>query len=52
VKGYGLEGRDLIPERARDFSLAHSVQTRAEADLASYPMGTEECSAGDKATAA
>jgi hypothetical protein len=43
IMGYGLDVQDLIPGRARDFSLLHSVQTISEAHLDSYEMGT-----GDK----
>jgi hypothetical protein len=37
--GYGLDGRDSIPGKARDFSLLHNIQTCSEIHPASYPIG-------------
>jgi hypothetical protein len=50
--GYRLEGWGLIPSRARDFSLLHSIQTISEAHSASYEIGTEVSFPGSKTTKA
>jgi hypothetical protein len=40
VMGCGLGDRGLIPGRAGDFPLLHSIQTGSGAHPASYPVGT------------
>jgi hypothetical protein len=36
--GIGIDGRDWIPDRVRDFYLLHKVQTDSETHPASYQM--------------
>jgi hypothetical protein len=40
VKGYGLDGRCLIPGRSSNFSFLHRVQTGSETHSLSYGMDT------------
>jgi hypothetical protein len=47
--GYELDGRGWIPDRGRDFSLLHSVQSGSGAHLTSHAMGTGNSFLGGKA---
>jgi hypothetical protein len=40
MNGYLLDDHGLIPDRGRNFSLCHQVQTGSAAYSASYPMST------------
>jgi hypothetical protein len=52
VMGYGLDSKGLIPGRATDFSLLHSVQTGPGAHPSSYIAGTGGSFSGGRVTVA
>jgi hypothetical protein len=50
VTGYGLDDRESVPGRGRNFSLHHHVQTDCGANTSFCLRGIEGCFRGDKTT--
>jgi hypothetical protein len=47
--GFGLDDLGSIPGKGRDHSVRHRVRTGSEAHPVSYPIGSNDCYAKDKA---